>query len=658
MGDRRSRVREVSERRKLPSGAPSESAGAAEALEESEARYRTLFEQSPIAVFTFDRMQRLTDCNMALVRLLKSSYEKLIGLDLRSLDDARIFPAVEKVLEGEPLYFEGSYRAQHSDAEIAAATWLTPLRDGDGEVIGGLGLVEDVTARRRAQDALARSEANFRALIENAPDAVGVIRNSGVHLYVNRKLAQLLGYERDELMKMSAVEVMHEEDVPRFAERNRRRDRGEALPSAEYRLKHRDGRLLSVETTTMRVQFDGGVAILAMIRDLTERKRMQAQLLLSDRLASVGVLAAGIAHEINNPLAFVMANLEVLAKKALPEMLLLAHDDAERGRIARVAEMVEQSHEGSERMRRIVRDVKTFARGGDETREPVDVQASLDAALQLVAHELRRRARVVRDFAPVPKVEASESRLGQVFLNLLVNALQALPESGENEVRVRISAPDDATVLVEVIDTGEGIPADVLSRVFDPFFTTKPIGVGTGLGLFVCQGIVASLGGALSIVSEVGKGTTVSVSLPAITTPSDRAPSGPPSSMSGAVKTSRVLVIDDEPSLGRALAAALSGEHDVTFVTSGNAAIDLLATDDRFDVVLCDLMMPDVSGMDVWTRVRASRPDLAARFVFVTGGVFTAETAAFLDGSKPYLDKPFDMPKLRALLRQRAKKSV
>jgi CheY-like chemotaxis protein len=148
----------------------------------------------------------------------------------------------------------------------------------------------------------------------------------------------------------------------------------------------------------------------------------------------------------------------------------------------------------------------------------------------------------------------------------------------------------------------------------------------------------------------------VSVSLPAILTASDRVPSGPPSSMSGAVKRSRVLLVDDEPSLGRALAAALSGEHEVTYVTSGKAAIELLAIDDRFDVVLCDLMMPGVSGVDVWTRVRSSRPDLGDRFVFVTGGAFTAETSAFLDDGKSYLEKPFDMPKLRALLRHRAKR--
>ncbi len=159
-------------------------------------------------------------------------------------------------------------------------------------------------------------------------------------------------------------------------------------------------------------------------------------------------------------------------------------------------------------MRRIVRDVKIFARGDDDTAEPVNVGEVLDAALQLVAHDLRRRGRLVRDFAPVPKVEANESRLGQVFVNLLMNALQALPDgAGDHEVRVRLSAPGDGFVLVEVIDTGEGIPAEVLPRVFDPFFTTKPIGVGTGLGLFICQGIVTSLGGTLDVESEPRGGT-------------------------------------------------------------------------------------------------------------------------------------------------------
>jgi CheY-like chemotaxis protein len=253
-------------------------------------------------------------------------------------------------------------------------------------------------------------------------------------------------------------------------------------------------------------------------------------------------------------------------------------------------------------------------------------------------------------------VLASESRLGQVFLNLLVNALQALSprdNGAEHEVRVRVSSQDAGAVLVEIGDTGDGIAADVLPRVFDPFFTTKPVGVGTGLGLFVCQGIVTSLGGTLSIRSEEGRGTTVSVQLPAITE-SSLDSTEPPSSLRGAVRRSRVLLVDDEVALCRALSAALEGEHDVVAVNSGEAALALLAADRAFDVILCDVMMPGITGMDVWTRAVAACPELEPRFVFTTGGAFSSEAAAFLDKGKTYLEKPFDMPRLRSLLRRRA----
>ncbi len=364
---------------------------------ESDARYRALFEQSPIGVFTFDRDLRLTECNLAFVRLMRSKVESLVGLDLRTLNDPRILPAVERVLEGEPLYVEGPYQAQNSDVRLEVATWVTPLRDAEGEVTGGLGLVQDVTERRA-------------------------------------------------------------------------RTRREA--------------------------------------------QMQLQLMQSDRLATVGVLATGIAHEINNPLAYVMTNLEIVARHYLPEMTALAANDEERQRIARVAKMVDEARQGAERMRRVVRDVKSFARGDDDSREAVDVREVLDAALHLVAHDLRQRGRLVREFSPVPPVLANESKLGQVFLNLLVNALQALPSTGTEVVTVRVSAPSPGVVRVEVRDTGEGIAPEVLPRVFDPFFTTKPVGVGTGLGLFVCQGIVTTTGGTIRIESEVAKGTTVTVEFP------------------------------------------------------------------------------------------------------------------------------------------------
>jgi PAS domain S-box-containing protein len=621
-------------------------------LEESEARYRTLFVQSPLGVFTYDRDLRLTDCNAAFVRLLQSTYEKLRGLDLRRLRDGRMPPVLERVLAGEPMLYEGEYDATTSSAKVAITMWLTPLRSAEGAVVGGIGIVEDVTIQRAAREAIARSEANFRALVEHAPDAIGVFRG-GKHLYVNPKLAEYLGYSREEHFAKPVSELIHPDDHALFRERSAARDRGEVVGPGEYRLMHRDGRTLLADITSINIQYDGGPAVLCFIRDVTERKQMQLRLVQSDRLASVGMLAAGIAHEINNPLAYVMASLEILTRYHLPVLERQLTEQGQREVLQKIGETVRQATDGAERMRRIVRDVKAFARGDDEARGMVDVRQVVEGALQLVSHEIKQRARLVRQFEDVPPISASESRLGQVFLNLLVNALQAMQTPRDHEVRVRTYRAEGGTVAIEVTDTGDGIPSEALPKVFDPFYTTKPVGVGTGLGLFVCHGIVTSMGGTLDVRSVVGQGTTVRVCLPttegetgAPSVPRDSPPPPP-------TRRARLLLVDDEPSLGRAIAAALEDEHDVVAVTSGEAAIELLARDAAFDLILCDLMMPGTTGIAVWETVSRQRPDLGDKFVFVTGGAFTPEAAGFLEQGHPYLEKPFDLRELRAMLRGR-----
>jgi CheY-like chemotaxis protein/two-component sensor histidine kinase len=322
--------------------------------------------------------------------------------------------------------------------------------------------------------------------------------------------------------------------------------------------------------------------------------------------------------------------------------------------------MLEIAREGAERVRAIVRDLKTFARGDDERRGPVDVRRVLDASINMAWNEIRHRARLVKEYDAVPTTSANEARLGQVFLNILVNAAQAMPvgSAADNTIRVRTTPGPGGTVVVEVSDTGPGIPREVLERIFDPFFTTKPIGVGTGLGLWICQGIITGLGGTIEATSPPGGGATFRVTLPAggqgdheparrSSTPAEEEPS----------QRGRVLVIDDEVALARTLSSALVEEHDVVATSSGREALELLHKDDRFDVVLCDLMMPDVTGMDVYERVAKERPDLAARFVFVTGGAFTARAREFLDQvSSPRLEKPFDIPRLMDLIRARIRR--
>jgi signal transduction histidine kinase len=242
----------------------------------------------------------------------------------------------------------------------------------------------------------------------------------------------------------------------------------------------------------------------------SEHRELQARLAQTDRLTSLGTLTAGIAHEINNPLAYVLLNLGYVDE----EISKLVPPGA-RSKELRLA--VEHARSGAERIRDIVRGLKTFSRPESEALGPIDVAQLADTSLAMIAHEVRHRARVVKDYARVPKVIANESRLGQVFLNLLLNAVQALPEGRNaiNEIRVVVRSPDPEHVVVEVHDNGMGIPPQVRGRIFEPFFTTKPVGIGTGLGLAICHGIITSLGGKLSVDTEVGRGSVFTVELPA-----------------------------------------------------------------------------------------------------------------------------------------------
>ncbi|MEO7093046.1 MAG: ATP-binding protein, partial [Polyangiales bacterium] len=324
--------------------------------------------------------------------------------------------------------------------------------------------------------------------------------------------------------------------------------------------------------------------------------------------------------------------------------------------LERLTAALDSAHEGAERVRHIVRDLKTFSRADDEQRGPVDVRRVLDASINMAWNEIRHTARLVKDYADVPNVEANESRLGQVFVNLLVNAAQALPvgNAANNQIDVRVRL-EGRRVLIEVADSGPGIAPDITARIFDPFFTTKPVGVGTGLGLWICQGIVTSFAGDLTVRSEVGKGAAFTVSLPAHDAPtSTREPTSSPPFAEA--QRGRILVIDDDTAVARSLAAALADEHDVEVLTSGREALARLRRQPEFDVVICDLMMPDVSGIDLFRTLEAAGDRRVGRFVFMTGGAFTARAREFLDGvPAPTIDKPFDLDRVRELIRGRVR---
>jgi signal transduction histidine kinase/CheY-like chemotaxis protein len=389
--------------------------------------------------------------------------------------------------------------------------------------------------------------------------------------------------------------------------------------------------------------------VVVMIRNITELKRMQARLIFADRMASVGTLAAGVAHEVNNPLTYAILNLHDAERELAsvqPADLALAK------KLESIGELLKEAEDGAERVNQIVRDLQTFSKSEDDRKDKVDVRSALDAAVKLARADINARAKLVKAYAEdVQPVIANVGRLGQVFLNVLINALQAIPEgeAENNEIRISTRSDDRMRAVIEVTDTGCGIQPEDLGRIFDPFFTTKR--GGTGLGLAICHGIVTGLGGEMSVTSSPGQGATITIILPTEKTEENSGaslvPTPPP-------ERQRILIIDDEVKIGIALARALEQEHDVVSLTSAIEALERLVAGERFDLILCDLMMPSMSGMDFYARLETDAPAQVSRVVFTTGVAFTPKLRAFLDRiPNPRLGKPIEIGRLRALIKAR-----
>jgi PAS domain S-box-containing protein len=400
------------------------------------------------------------------------------------------------------------------------------------------------------------------------------------------------------------------------------------------------GRVRSVRVDYAPIFGDDGVVIggVGIAEDVTERRALEARLSAADRLATVGTLAAGIAHEINNPLAYVMLNLGLLER------------DPELAPSSRTA--LERAREGAERVRLIIRDLRIFSRVEDDRRVSIDVREAIDSALNLARGEIAARARLVRETPPVPRVLGDEARLSQVMLNLIMNAAQAIPAGDPHHHTITVrTAQRDSWIEVAISDTGEGIPRDQLAHIFEPFWTTKPVGVGTGLGLSIVHGIVEALCGRIEVESEPGTGSTFRVLLPVGPEPAPERVA-PPREATAQAAPASILIIDDERHFAQALRAALQRRHRVDIETSGRAGLARLLRDGAsYDLVVCDLMMPDVSGTTILEAVRDAAPELLGRIVIVTGGAYSEEVRGLLEQlSVRVLEKPFEMAELEALI--------
>jgi signal transduction histidine kinase/ActR/RegA family two-component response regulator len=401
-----------------------------------------------------------------------------------------------------------------------------------------------------------------------------------------------------------------------------------------------------------------GRRVLLYVRDVTDERDREMRRLQAEKLASIGMLAAGVAHEINNPAAFVLGNIEALSSQvqAIEEKLRLVADPGARSDLGtmlfEVMSILQESKEGMARIQRIVRDLSSFSHVDDDGQTLTDVNRVVESTLSLLKNELRHRATVERDLKAERLVRASPARLGQVFVNLIMNAAQALNESEVKNNRITVRTFDSGNdVVFEVNDNGPGMTSDVVGRIFESFFTTKPRGVGTGLGLPISQGIVRSLGGDITLETQPENGATFQVRLPAEL--AVRSVPAAPELLAPTYHRRSVLAVDDEALLLKAYRRMLADVHDVATALGGRDALLVLEKRRDFDLILCDLQMPEMSGMDLYAKVKSLYPELADRFVFVTGGAFSAEARRFLEQAVTCLSKPFRIEELLGIIEQK-----
>ncbi|MGM0558397.1 MAG: ATP-binding protein [Myxococcota bacterium] len=505
--------------------------------------------------------------------------------------------------------------------------------------------------RSAVERRLAVQERTFVVLVENLREAVCAVNPAtGRVQYANPAFWNLIGYESGSALRLRDFVEMEPDEIDDYLNLSDH----QADTHVEQTWRGRDDASLAMQVLVTRIETSSEHETLFFLaRNVTEQREMEAHMMDVDRIAAVGTLAAGVGHEINNPLTFVAGGLDyaTIELQHLGEDSEIGPKDAER--LAEVKEALEDARDGTTRVRDIVRDLKTFSRRDPEdTVEPIDVEAPLETAVDMAMSEIRHRARLHRDYRANQPVMANESRLAQVFLNLLINGAHAMEEGSveDNELSI-VTYREGDEIVVEVRDTGTGIAKDQYDMIFEPFRTSKPVDKGTGLGLAISRNIVEALGGSLTFDSTLGEGTTFYVRLPVAHQEAE--PSPTTSATARFDGEMRVLIIDDEARLCRSLRRTIEqrGAHRVGTVLSAAEALAKLDKGEQYDVIFCDILMPEMSGIDFYEALDERHPRVLEHLVFMTGGAFTDRTREFAEVvPNRVLSKPFDLDELGEIL--------
>ena len=586
----------------------------------------------PDAVVITGADRRVLAANEAGAQLLGWQMDKVVGQliadHVTAAEQAHVAAREDKVLAGEPQRYETRIVNHQTGEERDVSVSSGPFRV-NGELIGTVATLRDITDPKRAQDTLARSEARYRHLVESASDAIVTLDANGRFTTVNHAAENISGYKREELVGQWFAPMLPDDDLPKALAHFQQALSGETglFESQFYR---KDGEVRTISITYSTPQKDEEV--LCLIRDVTDQKMLQEQLIQSEKMSAIGQLVSGVAHELNNPLAGISAFAQLLlAEKRFPPDQRTA---------------AETIYSEARRASRIVQNLLTFARQHKAEKVPTAINQVLDDTLELRGYELRVRGiDVRREYdESIPETMADAHQLQQVFLNLITNAEQAMEQRDGHHHRLTVRTRRNAEAIrIEVEDTGAGIPANLIERIFNPFFTTKPTGSGTGLGLSISLGIVREHEGRIWAENPPQAGARFVVELP-ITSPR---PSGEqtavPQLQSMGSDRLRVLVVDDEASVRVSLQRYLAGKgHEVETTASGEDALVRLKAS-KYDAVIVDMRMPDLSGEQLFERLRSNDPAHAERVIFTTGDLVNEQMRRFLDGTgRPCVPKPFE----------------
>ncbi|MET0343804.1 MAG: PAS domain S-box protein [Polyangiales bacterium] len=518
-------------------------------------------------------------------------------------------------------------------------------------------------------------EHQFQALVECSADAIFITDfDSARFLKVNTRACDLFGYPPHELRGMTGRQLHPPEDRAVVDEISRELIRDGSVTRHAVRLCRKDGDAFWAELRSSAYLAAGRKLYVTFVRDISGKllreeelnhayrslKDTEAQLIRSSRLAAIGQVAAGVAHEVNNPAASALMNLEALGQDVdrLGAAAEREHGDGLVDVVRQVAREADAAvRDASEAVRRIasvIKGLRGFAQISEEDVREVDLNEAIDAALRLVAHQLRQHATVSCELGSTRKVVADRGKLIQVFINLLLNAAQAIENGGGGTIRVQTRDSCDG-VLARVEDDGPGVAPAIAPHIFEPFFTTKEAEHGTGLGLSLCADIVHRHRGRLELCPPQRRGACFELYLPLSTgleVPA-RAEAREP------MLRGRILLVDDDTNLVRAYRRWLGRHHDVIVAYDGQEALQVLEQDQAFDVILCDLMMPRFDGVALYEALRVHRPHLLARMVFCSGGTTSRRYQDFLQlPTITFFDKPLARDAFERCLAERIRKSV